>query len=63
MQKCDVIITLVFEQNAKFVRRKLAKITENCDHNFDPRIGSRYMNNETIFGENSRQIYLTMEYF
>jgi hypothetical protein len=31
-----VIITLGFEKNA-FFRRKLAKIAENCDHNFDPR--------------------------
>jgi hypothetical protein len=31
-----VIITLVFEKNANFFRRKLAKITENCDHNIEP---------------------------
>jgi hypothetical protein len=31
------IITLVFEKNANFFRRKWAKITENCDHNIDPR--------------------------
>jgi hypothetical protein len=31
-----VIITLVFEKNAKFFRRKLGKIAENCDHNIDP---------------------------
>jgi hypothetical protein len=31
-----VIITLVFEKNANFFRRKLAKIAENCDHNIDP---------------------------
>jgi hypothetical protein len=30
------IITLVFEKNANFFRRKLAKIAENCDHNIDP---------------------------
>jgi 5,10-methylenetetrahydrofolate reductase len=28
----NVIVTLVFEENAK-----LAKIAENCDHNNDPR--------------------------
>jgi hypothetical protein len=27
---------LVFEKNANFFRRKLAKIAENCDHNIDP---------------------------
>jgi hypothetical protein len=32
-----LIITLVFEKNANFFRRKLAKIAENCDHNIDPR--------------------------
>jgi hypothetical protein len=32
------IITLVFEKNAKFFRRKLSKIAENCDHNIDPRL-------------------------
>jgi hypothetical protein len=32
-----LIITLVFEENANFFRRKLAKIAENCDHNIDPR--------------------------
>jgi hypothetical protein len=31
-----VIITLVFEINANFFCRKLAKIAENCDHNIDP---------------------------
>jgi hypothetical protein len=31
-----LIITLVFEENANFFRRKLAKIAENCDHNIDP---------------------------
>jgi hypothetical protein len=30
------IITLVFEKNANFCRRKWAKIAENCDHNIDP---------------------------
>jgi hypothetical protein len=31
-----LIITLVFEKNANFfVRRKLSKIAENCDHNID----------------------------
>jgi hypothetical protein len=29
-------ITLVFEKNANFFRRKLTKIAENCDHNVDP---------------------------
>jgi hypothetical protein len=33
------IITLVFEINANFFRRKLAKIAENNDHNIDPRLG------------------------
>jgi hypothetical protein len=33
----NMIITLVFEKNANFFRRKLAKIAENCDHNIDPR--------------------------
>jgi hypothetical protein len=32
-----LIITLVFEKNANFFRRKLAKFAENCDHNIDPR--------------------------
>jgi hypothetical protein len=32
-----LIITLVFEKNANFFRRKLSKIAENCDHNIDPR--------------------------
>jgi hypothetical protein len=31
----NLIITWVFEKNAKFFRRKLAKIAENCDHNID----------------------------
>jgi hypothetical protein len=31
------IITLAFEKNANFFRRKLAKIAENCDHNIGPR--------------------------
>jgi hypothetical protein len=31
------IITLVFEKNANFFRRKLSKIAENCDLNIDPR--------------------------
>jgi hypothetical protein len=30
-----LIITLVFEKNGNFFRRKLAKIAENCDHNVD----------------------------
>jgi hypothetical protein len=34
-----VIITLVFEKNAKFFCRKLAKIGENCDYNIDRRLG------------------------
>jgi hypothetical protein len=29
-------ITLGFEKNANFFRRKWAKITENCDHIIDP---------------------------
>jgi hypothetical protein len=36
-QLCRIlIITLVFEKNANFFRRKLAKIAENCDHNIEP---------------------------
>jgi hypothetical protein len=35
----NLIITLVFEKNAKFFRRKLAKIGENCDYNIDRRLG------------------------
>jgi hypothetical protein len=31
----NVIITLVFEKNANFVRRKLSKLAENFDHNID----------------------------
>jgi hypothetical protein len=31
-----MIITLVFEKNAKLFCRKLPKIAENCDHNIDP---------------------------
>jgi hypothetical protein len=31
----NLIITLVFEKNANFFRRNLAKIEENCDHNID----------------------------
>jgi hypothetical protein len=34
----NFIITLVFEKNANFFRRKLSKIAENCDHSIDPRI-------------------------
>jgi hypothetical protein len=30
------IMTLVFEKNANFFRRKWAKIAETCDHNIDP---------------------------
>jgi hypothetical protein len=33
-----MIITLIFEKNANFLRRKLPKIAENCDHNIDPRV-------------------------
>jgi hypothetical protein len=33
----NLIITLVFEKNAKLFRQKLSKIAENCDHNMDPR--------------------------
>jgi hypothetical protein len=37
-----LIITLVFEKNANFFRRKWAKIAENCDmyHNIDPWLNS-----------------------
>jgi hypothetical protein len=31
-----VIITLIFEKYANYFCRKLAKITEHCDHNIDP---------------------------
>jgi hypothetical protein len=31
-----LIVTLVFEKNANFFRRKLAKIAEISDHNIDP---------------------------
>jgi hypothetical protein len=31
-----LIITLVFEENANFFRRKLSKIVENYDYNIDP---------------------------
>jgi hypothetical protein len=31
-----LITTLVLMKNANFVRRKLGKIAENCDHNIDP---------------------------
>jgi hypothetical protein len=31
-----LIITLVFEKNDNFFRRKLGRIAENCDHNIDP---------------------------
>jgi hypothetical protein len=31
-----LIITLVFEKNANFFRRKVSKIAENCAHNIDP---------------------------
>jgi hypothetical protein len=27
---------LVFKKNANFLRQKLGKIAENCDHNIDP---------------------------
>jgi hypothetical protein len=30
-------ITLVFEKNVIFLRRKLAEIAENYEHNIDPR--------------------------
>jgi hypothetical protein len=33
----NVIITWFFEKNAHFFSRKLPKISENCDHNIDPR--------------------------
>jgi hypothetical protein len=32
-----LIISLGFEKNANYFRRKLSKIVENCDHNIDPR--------------------------
>jgi hypothetical protein len=32
----NLIITVAFEKNAIFCRRKLAKIEENADHNIDP---------------------------
>jgi hypothetical protein len=32
----NLVITMVFEKNAHFFRRKSAKIAENCDHNIDP---------------------------
>jgi hypothetical protein len=32
----NLLITLVFEINANFFRRKLSKIAENCDRNIDP---------------------------
>jgi hypothetical protein len=32
----NLLITFVFEKNANFFRRKLAKIAENCDNNIDP---------------------------
>jgi hypothetical protein len=36
-KSCKIwIITLIFEKNANFFRRKLSKIAENCDHNIDP---------------------------
>jgi hypothetical protein len=35
-----LIITLVFEKSANFV--KLSKIAENCDHNIDPRSQLKY---------------------
>jgi hypothetical protein len=35
---CKILfITMIFEKNAIFCR-KLAKITENCDHNIEPRV-------------------------
>jgi hypothetical protein len=35
----NLIITLLFEKNAIFFRRKLEKIAEICDYNFDPGLG------------------------
>jgi hypothetical protein len=32
----NLSITMVFEKNAIFFRRKLSKIAEDCDHNIDP---------------------------
>jgi hypothetical protein len=32
----NVIIIVVFDQNANSFRRKLAKIADYCDHNIDP---------------------------
>jgi uncharacterized PurR-regulated membrane protein YhhQ (DUF165 family) len=31
----NLVVTLVFEKNANFLRQKLSKIAENCDHNID----------------------------
>jgi hypothetical protein len=32
-----LIMTLIFVKKRQHVRRKLARIAENCDHNIDPR--------------------------
>jgi hypothetical protein len=38
----NLIMTLFFENNANFLRRKLAEIDENCYHNIDPRTVERW---------------------
>jgi hypothetical protein len=43
-----LIITLVFEKKRQFFRRKLGKISENCDHNIDPRSRSSKICRETV---------------
>jgi hypothetical protein len=35
-----VIITLIFQKIVNFVRLKLAKMAEICDHNIDPESSS-----------------------
>jgi hypothetical protein len=49
------IITLVFEKNANFFRRKLAKIAENCDHNIDPRLWQLPAEGVSIGRDKSKQ--------
>jgi hypothetical protein len=43
-----LIITLVFEKNANFFAKKLAKIAENCDHNIDPSSRKRFFFRDLI---------------
>jgi hypothetical protein len=54
------IITLVFEKNANFFRRKLSKIAENCDHNIGPREWIRWQlfadKNSTDFSRCERKL-------